>query len=305
MPLLTSSGLGVTSVTTQPTTPPSLGDWMYQFKDQGIQINGPSTADFYDVQEITGLDMPTTKLTTVDIDGRHGSAVRSKYFKERTIVMTLCAYVVNSNIQSMIDNMKTNMYPDDNVYPFYFKHGGVGMRVIFCKSQGLSFNHDKDNNTNQQTMQLTLVAEDPRAYSVDLTTLTSTFPQATLSGRGYPRTYPRTYGVEVSGGLYDVDNIGSMDTEPLYTTNDACTNITIQNGISNATIYIPIVMAVGDVLQVDTQQRAVFLNGIRYSNYQLTGGWPVALPGHNPISMTATSAGSTTTSSIAFRSAWS
>lgn len=305
MPLLTSSGPSSSSYIVTPGDPPALADWTYQYKDNGILINGPSSSDFYDVQEITGLDMPTIKLTTIDTDGRHGSAVRAKFFKERTIVMTLCAYAVTSDIQMMIDDMKANLYPDDNVYPFYFKHKGVGERVCFMKSNGLQYNHDKDNNTDQQTMQVTLVGEDPRAYSIDINTITSTFPFAILTGRTYPRTYPRVYGAEVVGGSFNAYNDGSMDTLPVYTLTNDINNLTIYNETTGSSVFVPIVTAIGDTLVVDTNLKKIFYNGVAYGDYTLTNGWPILFPKDNQIQITAIAAGATASIDTAYRSAWS
>ena len=161
---------------------PALFDYEYQYRDDGVKLNGSSVVPFVDVESITGLDMSEIDVTEVDIDGQHGGVINAEYFKTRTIVIDCTIYADPASVDVFMDTLVSNFVPSGD-QPFYFKGAGVGIRLIYAKSLGIKYNIDTLRRTGSCKAQITLKAADPLKYVETTTTLTNNTLRNNTTGK--------------------------------------------------------------------------------------------------------------------------
>ncbi|HVI77456.1 MAG TPA: hypothetical protein VM715_04720 [Candidatus Acidoferrum sp.] len=311
MPIPTVLDSSVVNIDT--SLAPTLQDWQYQLKDTadgGVLLNGPASADFFDVTNIEGMSMADTRVVTVDRDGAHGSYQYAKYLQPKTIVIDMMAYVVNGpGIIPLLDRLAANFEPDDNDYPFYTKPSGAEARVVFGKPLGIKYNHvsgGDEGGPNKRKVQAQILCEDPRHYSTTVVTQTIQFPDIVGSGFHFPITFPWTFGGQVVGGSAVINNAGSIESEPVIVLRNRWANAMIINAATAQSLYLPISTNPGDIIVVDCGALTVTKNGADISNKVVdTGGFIFLAKGDNNISVTATSADASAAVDFKYRSAWS
>jgi hypothetical protein len=126
-----------------------------------------------------------------------------------------------------------------------------------------------DANTGKLlAFQAQFFAEDPRAYSQTLQTITSTALSASGGGHVFPATYPRTY-TSSGGGTVAFTNAGNRKTPPVFKVYGGCTNPQIVNVTTGERLTITGTIANGDYLEIGTSssgQRYAKLNGTTSRN---------------------------------------
>lgn len=104
-------------------------------------------------------------------------------------------------------------------------------------------------------------AEDPRAYSQVLMTVSSNGLSAAAGGAVMSRAYPRTYS-QSGGGVATVDNAGNRPTPLVFRIYGLCVNPTIVLVGVGTTITLSGTVPAGSYLELDTQARTVKMNGV-------------------------------------------
>lgn len=242
---------------------PVLNAYEYQFKDNGMLINGSAALPFIDVNKVAGLDMPNTDGRIVELDSRHGGYGFSRYTNVRTIVIDGVLYAAPTTIDVTTDALKTNFAPDDIEYPFYFRGAGVAQRYIMCKSLGVRYDIERLRSYGACNVQFQLFAGDPRAY-------VNNADQAM-----------------VAGTLYTPANGGNVETYPIITIVGAFTAITLTNQTTGKSVVLTTTRVAGDVTVVDFLKRNVTVNGVRMSGVVTTRGWwNIAAGGGNQVKYT-------------------
>lgn len=116
--------------------------------------------------------------------------------------------------------------------------------------------------------QLQFLAEDPRAYSQTLQTVTSSLLSVSGGGHIFPTVYPRTYTAS-GGGLSTVVNAGNRKTPPIFKIYGYCVNPSIVNLTTSERMTIVGTIANGDYVEVGTDSsggRYAKLNGTALVN---------------------------------------
>lgn len=103
-------------------------------------------------------------------------------------------------------------------------------------------------------------AEDPRAYSQNLTTATGAVLATQGGGHVFPATYPRFYSSS-GGGTVNFTNNGNRPTPPIFRIYGQCVNPQIVNLGTGVRIAIIGTVNAGDYLELDASKRTVKLNG--------------------------------------------
>jgi len=227
---------------------PVLHDYQYQFKDTGLLLNGDDLP-FFDVEKVSGLDLPDTDPNIDDSDGQHGGTVYVNYVKPRTIVVEGTLYADPTTIETTIDNCIGNFIPDNMLAPFYFKHPGAVQRYVSGKAVAFKADVDALRRIGRSAFQIQVVAGDPRKY-VDN-------PDAVL----------------VENTLYTPLNLGNTDSYPVFTITGPMTAITLTNTSLSRSVTLTTTTVAGDQVIVDFMTRSVKINGIQSSDVITTADW--------------------------------
>lgn len=260
---------------------PVLGVYEYQFKDNGIKLNGAAAPPFVDVEKVTGLDMAEVDVSEHDVDGAHGGTVYGTFFKVRTVVIEGTIYAASNSIDSYIDALISNYLPAATPSPFYFRGEGVGTRFLYCYSVGIRFDVDRLRSTGSCKVQIQLKAADPIKYAEHVASPNN-----------------NTYTT--------VNNIGNMVTYPIFKLQGGTyTDITLRNNTTAKELSITRNFTLSDILEINFNTKMVYLNGNRHSSILGAGAvnWWGIIPGNNQIRFSAT--GTTPpTGEIIWRSGW-
>lgn len=259
---------------------PVLSDYQYQFRDDGVLLNGDWNASlpgFIDIQSVTGLSLPDIESTEFEFDGMHGGISFAKYVKSRTIVLDGILYTTTSLVDSVIDKLIVNFMPNELDYPFYFKGAGIGQRYLNCKP--LSFKADVTTlrRIGSCEVQFQLKADNPIKRN-DNPTTTAT-----------------------SGTTYDLTNSGNVDTYPIVTITGAYSSVTIRNSTTNKVLVVTGPRVVSDITVLDFRMKSLLVNGLQKSSFA-SGVWWEFIPGLNNIVLTAV--GSPTSMQVNTYSGW-
>lgn len=147
---------------------------------------------------------------------------------------------------------------------------------------------------------LSVVAPDPRGYSVDEVVTSTGLPTST-GGLTTPFTLPTPIDAVVTSGVLTVINEGDMPTSPVLRVNGPCPPFTLRHN-SGRTLSYPRPVDAGRYIELDTSNRTALEDGTaaRY----VAGSWFDYAPGTNTVTFAASSfdAGALLTST--HRHAW-
>lgn len=258
---------------------PTLSDYQYMFKDNGLLLNGPANLPFFDVERVTGLDMPAADPKQVDIDNQDGGFMYAKYVDMRTLVIEGTAYAVPSLADIYIDKLVSNFMLDNEEYKFYFKGSGISQRYILCKSLGIRYDLENLRNYGATAAQITLIASDPRKY-VDNPPITMAPSQQRVP-----------------------DNTGNRNSYPIFDIVGAYTNISLTNVSQNRTVTITATTGAADLTTVDFMNRTVKINGVNRSASVTSRAW-WDIPAGNTNNIRYTVSGGSPVVTMYTRQAW-
>lgn len=259
---------------------PALSDYQYQFKDTGLLLNGNTALPFFDVEKVTGLDLPDTDPNIDDSDGQHGGTVYVNYVKPRTVVVEGTLYASPATIESTVDSCIGNFIPDNTLAPFYFKHPGVSQRYVNAKAIAFKSDIDALRRIGTGAFQIQLVAADPRKY-VDNADITM-----------------------VAGTNYTPANAGNTNSYPIFTVTGAMTSVTFTNNSQGRSVVVTSTRVAGDITEVDFMTRSVKINGVQNSAVVTTANWwDIPAGGGQSIKYTVTG-GPPTSVKVKTKQAW-
>ena len=263
---------------------PVLLDYEYQYKDDGVKLNGSPTLPFIDVELVTGLDMAEIEVYESDVDGSHGGTVSAEFFKARTIVIDCTIYADPASVDSFLDTLYANYLPTKEAYPFYFKGSGIGTRLLYCKSLGIKTDTGTLRRVGSCKAQIQLKAADPIKYVETVTALTA-------------------------GTYFTANNVGNMATYPVFRIQGGTqTSTVLRNNTTSKQITITRNMLVGDIIDVDFNTRSVRVNGVRQTSLLGTGvvDWWNLRAGTNSVrfSTTGDTGYTVPTGTLTWRSGW-
>lgn len=150
-------------------------------------------------------------------------------------------------------------------------------------------------------MSISLVAPDPRRYSVEDAIASTGLPVST-GGLTLPEVLPLTIGATLASGVLTAVNTGNYATRPTLTVTGPCPPFQITHLETGKTLRFSDALTAGRSLVIDTDKRRVTLDGT--ASRTVTGTWFEYAPGTNTVSFTSSTydAGATLTSQ--HRSAW-
>lgn len=245
----------------------------------------------YSIQNISGLkDLPPIRSQDDDRGYFDGSFSGNDFLSGRTITINLI--VLNGNGNSAQQNaniLKTAlMFQKTGTQPFQFQLSpDEGLKFVNGRVRGQSILVDQNFSYGYIVAQFKIFCPDPRIY--DNTQLSLFLSAGTPLGRGYPRTYPISYGGGSNTAQGVIANAGNATTYPVITITGPAVNPSIGNFSTGQAMAFNVTLAATDVLVIDLQARTITLNGNPARNL-LTGAsqWFSALAGNSSYYFTAT-----------------
>lgn len=132
---------------------------------------------------------------------------------------------------------------------------------------------------------LSLVAPDPRSYSVDATVVSTGLPQSS-GGLTVPFTLPVSINATVASGVLTVTNEGDMPTSPVLRVTGPCPPFTLRHNSGRTLSYSQPVPA-GRYIELDTANRTALEDGT--APRFVSGAWFDYAPGTNTVAFHAAS----------------
>lgn len=171
--------------------PQFLQDYEFKFgqEDSSLVLNNGAAAalpgaPIWDVQKVTGLDLPDVKVSDKEFDGIDGGVVEASNISMRTIRLEGVLYAhQDDSLEDYLDRLKANYAPvprqvngeffDPSQKPFFIKPPGLPERFIFAKPISLKYDWDTSRRFNSTPFQIILQAQVPTQFSPELHIVTS------------------------------------------------------------------------------------------------------------------------------------
>ena len=316
-PVLSFQHFEVTStIPTIEVVPQLLQDYEFKFgqDDNAIILNnGAASATvgtpIWDVQKVTGLDLPDVKVSDKEFDGIDGGVVEASNISMRTVRLEGVLYAhQDDSLEGYLDRLKTNYAPvprqangmffDASQKPFFIKPPGVTERFLFAKSVGLKYDWDMARRFNSTPFQIILQAQVPTLFSPQLHMVTANLTanveqrlavparlgrrpgrMSRRQQRGFTRRRPATL-TGVTNAKRPWWQIGNTPTVYLRHLEQA-TNLDLALGIPTSLANRPV--------EINMRQRTVFAVDTPPENHRddvQAEGWWRLQPGMNTIAVT-------------------
>lgn len=261
----------------------------------GLTFNDKNNLDYYRINRIDGLSDPDVRDQRELNPSRHGETALTSLYGGRTVVLT--GRIEASNLQKMRDMvMALKIAFADLVESPLAVITGQGYardHQINCrKIQALQITEEQINFRFSRDFMVTLRASDPRIFSRERKTTTTTFAGASADGTQ----------------VMTVTNTGTFQTPPLIVMRGPMTSpeIGITSWEGGAPIRFNSTLAEGQERWIDIAKRTIQdeFGDARFADFVLGSSWPELPSGVNPITFKAT--GLTSQSSLTFyhQSAW-
>lgn len=279
-------------------------DYTYRFTDTGVILNSTASIPFVDVTEVDGLDTAPIRVSQRSRDGMHGGFTDATWEDQRALLVTGTAYADAASAESYLQTLKLNYAANPNPQPFYFRHPGVGNRVVYAKSLGIKSNVDQLRRVGSAAMIISLAVEDPRIYDETIQVETTGISTIT-SGRGYNKSFNYGYGSGTPSGSCTCNNAGNRDTGAIITL-QSVHNPRIYTDDGDALVFNGLDASGSDVITIDLLNRQVQLNGVnrRGTLDDSQSNWFLLEPGNTVFKLIASPMLGTPTMTVTFQSAY-
>jgi len=251
---------------------------------KGFTLN--DTPRIYHLTGIDGFDSPALREARENRSAMDGQIDYANLLGER--LLTLKGKILAGSVNERDKRRQPfiNAFKTDGVYNWLkWQVSGEVAKQIYCKVIDLKIDDRYDVDPFIRDFIINLIAVDPRIYSQEELTKTVYIPSIE-GGRAYPKTYPKTYGVVQTGGKTTCTNDGNYSILPVVKMYGPLSNPKIRNNDDEQKeILVNIVVADGDYLEIDFEEKTIMLNGIasRYNYLDSDSDWWKLKPGNNEI----------------------
>ena len=262
----------------------------------GIQWRGALwgyPASNWALTSLNGWNSWTMRGSNVERPARHGSFPGLKRINERVIEAELTAM---ADDWTMLPALRAICaYDEDPVEEELVIWAGDAFPMLVhgrLERQAIPTDHEWSVGHHRAVLQWT--CSDPRRYSItESTSLTIGLPSAGPVGLNFPLTFPLAFGSGGSSNSTIVANAGDVATWPIFTITGPVTGPVITNSTTGQKLQFSpsFTVGAGQTLVIDTDQRAVTLDGVSRSGELVTREW-FPLPPARSGSTTITFSGS-------------
>jgi len=272
----------------------SFNGWLFGGAGQGVQV-----------LSIDGLeDIPSLRTQDEGRGYSDGMWTGSDALNNRAITMTLQIMSdANAPMSTYLTQLKTYLISQTTgtgVLQMFLP--GRGVQRVNARVRRRTIRIDPEYTYGRATAVVEFFCPDPRIYNDTQTTGTM------LAASGGSRTYPRTYNLAYSGGAVGLSvtltNAGNYETWPVFTLSGACVAPQITNITTGQVLTFPAVTIVDtDVMVVNTDLRAVLMNGAAARNLLGNASQWFSLPAGVPTTLLLSVAGGSPTCVVSYRDA--
>lgn len=271
---------------------PTLLDYEYQFDDDGTLLNSnnagvAATLPFFDVSKVSGLDSPEFRTTTRSHEGVDGGYIDAEFMEMRTVIVEGTIYADPADPDEIVDTLRYNFRPSTVERPFYFKHPGKPVRVVFGKGLGARYDVEQLRRWGSTNCQCTIVCPTPYIYDAEPVTDVGDLGGFD-SGFGFDLGFD--FGFGGAGSNYDggveVFNAGNHAAYPVITIYGPIATPGLSESSSGKRVQFDLTLTEFDNLEVDFLRHRVTLNGVISQRAKLTTGprsWWNVPPGTSTI----------------------
>lgn len=278
---------------------PILSDFTFQYRDDGVLLNGDSSAfPFIDVENVKGLDSATYRTSTKDTEGRDGSTIEADFESSRTVTVTGALFASSTGtLEPVVDALKANFSVGSTYDPFYFKAPGVEQRVLYCKCMsGFRSDWDSRRRVASASFSVTLQAGDPIIYGTSLRVGLGVLGSGLVEGYSFPFGFPFTFGTSTtSASTIVASNDGNRAAPWVATIIGSMVNPQLVQLSSGKVVKINLTLASTDVLVIDHATRTATLNGVDRTGKIIKERWFGVMPGGDEVRFLADSGTGTCT----------
>lgn len=261
----------------------------------GTLINGV----WWDLEPIDGWSAPPDRTErTEQRNADHGAWLKQGYYAPRDLELkgTLTGQSWSTLNQAWA-TLKAAVPSFDPVTLVVGETGDFALQADIIQGDGPPL---INKNAAEWEFSFSLIAPDPRRYSLDTTSASTGLP-VTSGGLSLPITLPITIGATTTSGLLTLTNSGDMPTRPTLTITGPCPPCTITHS-SNRRLTVPDAVPAGRSLVLDTDARSAVLDGT--ASRVVTGTWFELDPGVNSIQFASATYDASALLTVSFRSAW-
>ena len=265
------------------------------------------TPRLYHLTGIEGFDDQSIRESRENKAASHGQNDYGQYLAERLIALKGTMLAESALQRDQLRQALLNAFIKDGIYRWLtWQVAGEEAKQIYCKVFSKKINDEYEKNPFFRDFVINLLAVDPRIYSQTETTSTVYIPTS-IGGRGYPKTYPKSYGTARVGGSVNCINTGNFSTLPVVKMYGPLTSPIITNN-SDGSKFVKVNMVVnaGDYLEIDFNDHTIMLNGSasRYLYLDSGSDWFELLSGNNSITFNDGGGDVSAYCQIIYRSAW-
>lgn len=277
----------------------------YKYKD--LFINDENS--YYFLTEVDGLgSSPGIRDTRENRASEDGQYDYGQYLSGRLVTFKGNILAPTTDLRrSARDVLKNNFLSDGTYNWLKWQESGEEAKQVYCKVYSLDINDSVGQGPYIRGFTINFLAIDPRIYSQTEQVITINIPSS-VGGRGYPsKDYPKDYGTAQIGGRATINNAGKKECPPMVKMYGPLTNPKIKNNTDDyKEIKVNIVVASGDYLEIDFEDKTIMLNGntSRYGHADDDNQWWKILSGNNDIEFRDGGGNINAYAQIIFRSAW-
>jgi phage-related protein len=245
---------------------PVLNDYEYQFGDVGTVLNPTAagvaaTLPFVDITTVEGLDTPEYRISEHDHEGVDGGYTDAEFLRARVLTMSGTIFADGNDPETILDSLKYDFRPSTVEVPFYFKHPGKPVRVVFAKPLGVRYNVEQLRRIGQTPVQFLMTCPTPYIYDAGINIYSGSVI-ASNTGFGFDLAFNLSFGGSVVNPGVTVSNFGNHRAYPLITIRGPVTTPTLTESNTGRTISFNTSLLTGDIVYIDTRKHTAVLNGV-------------------------------------------
>lgn len=272
MPLIVDSSTAADSTGSAPRDPVTLGDITFgQVDGFGVEWILSTFGGWTDSAPSTG----GSQQRAAD----HGAWIDGAYYGARVLTMEGYAVAGSWDAAEAAGNRLLGAVPLSMLEPLVV--GTSIPRQVLVRQEGQPL---VEVVNHWARFSLSLLAPDPRRYSVAVTTVETGLP-TTTGGLSLPLSLPLSIGATVASGVLTATNSGNMATRPTLTVYGPVGPFSITHRGTGQVLRFHESIPAGRRLVLDTDRRRALLDGT--AGRRVTGSWFEYAPGDNEVAFAA------------------
>jgi hypothetical protein len=272
---------------------------------QGYDVTFNQVGSPFYLEEITGFDSPNVRQSVEDIPEYDGAVFGNFYYGSRPVTFRgrIISGSATSRNLAVVQLQRALRALRDDATIWAYPTGLPPMRMA-ARVQNLRI-----TGGYVKEFQIGMIAADPRIYSQEQHSDSSSATAGAVFGAPWPLTWPVVWGGgSGASAIVNVENVGNIGTPPTLRVHGIIDNPEIRNETTGQSIFIDNVsLAAGEYIDIDVATRTAVssVSGNIYSRVRFPGTtWWLLEPGANDIQLRGASTGAGVQVTVYWRDAW-